>query len=107
MSNRKPIRRALLSVYDKDRLVEIGKALAAAKVEIAEKKFRLVHAHFLDEEEDRSTPRSLSRVQSRARMYSEDSATPDETGMSWHTALEIGKMLAEQSDDLHGSFVLV
>jgi len=34
MSNRRPIRRALLSVYDKDRLVEIGKALAAAKVEI-------------------------------------------------------------------------
>jgi len=34
MSNRKPIRRALLSVYDKDRLLEIGKALAVAKVEI-------------------------------------------------------------------------
>jgi len=34
MSNRKPIRRALLSVYDKERLVEIGKALRAAKVEI-------------------------------------------------------------------------
>jgi len=34
VTNRKPIRRALLSVYDKDGLVEIGKALAAAKVEI-------------------------------------------------------------------------
>jgi phosphoribosylaminoimidazolecarboxamide formyltransferase/IMP cyclohydrolase len=31
---RKPIRRALVSVYDKDRLVEIGKALSAAGVEI-------------------------------------------------------------------------
>jgi phosphoribosylaminoimidazolecarboxamide formyltransferase / IMP cyclohydrolase len=34
MSDRKPIRRALLSVYDKDRLVEIGNALSKAKVEI-------------------------------------------------------------------------
>ena len=31
---RKPIRRALISVYDKDRLIEIGKALMAAGVEI-------------------------------------------------------------------------
>jgi phosphoribosylaminoimidazolecarboxamide formyltransferase/IMP cyclohydrolase len=31
---RKPIRRALVSVYDKDRLLEIGKALNAAGVEI-------------------------------------------------------------------------
>ena len=31
---RKPIRRALVSVYDKDRLLEIGKALSAAGVEI-------------------------------------------------------------------------
>jgi phosphoribosylaminoimidazolecarboxamide formyltransferase/IMP cyclohydrolase len=31
---RKQIRRALVSVYDKDRLVEIGKALAAAGIEI-------------------------------------------------------------------------
>ena len=30
----KPIRRALVSVYDKDRLVEIGKALSAAGIEI-------------------------------------------------------------------------
>ena len=34
MSNRKPIRRALLSVYDKDRLLEIGMALSKAGVEI-------------------------------------------------------------------------
>ncbi|CAN2216440.1 PurH AICAR transformylase/IMP cyclohydrolase PurH (only IMP cyclohydrolase domain in Aful) [Candidatus Nanopelagicaceae bacterium] len=34
MSDRKPIRRALVSVYDKDRLLELGKALAAANVEI-------------------------------------------------------------------------
>ena len=34
MSNRKPIRRALLSVYDKDRLLEIGKVLTDAKIEI-------------------------------------------------------------------------
>jgi len=34
MSNRKPIRRALLSVYDKDRLLEIGVALSKAGVEI-------------------------------------------------------------------------
>ena len=34
MSNRKPIRRALLSVYDKDRLLEIGAALSNAGVEI-------------------------------------------------------------------------
>jgi phosphoribosylaminoimidazolecarboxamide formyltransferase/IMP cyclohydrolase len=34
MSNRKPIRRALLSVYDKDRLLEIGAALSEAGVEI-------------------------------------------------------------------------
>jgi phosphoribosylaminoimidazolecarboxamide formyltransferase/IMP cyclohydrolase len=34
MSNRKPIRRALLSVYDKDRLIEIGTALSNAGVEI-------------------------------------------------------------------------
>jgi phosphoribosylaminoimidazolecarboxamide formyltransferase/IMP cyclohydrolase len=34
MSNRKPIRRALLSVYDKDRLLEIGTALSKAGVEI-------------------------------------------------------------------------
>jgi phosphoribosylaminoimidazolecarboxamide formyltransferase/IMP cyclohydrolase len=34
MSDRKPIRRALVSVYDKDRLLELGAALAAAKVEI-------------------------------------------------------------------------
>jgi phosphoribosylaminoimidazolecarboxamide formyltransferase/IMP cyclohydrolase len=31
---RKPIRRALVSVYDKDRLIEIGKALSTAGVEI-------------------------------------------------------------------------
>ena len=31
---RKPIRRALVSVYDKDRLLEIGKALSSAGVEI-------------------------------------------------------------------------
>ena len=34
MSNRKPIRRALISVYDKDRLLEIGTALSKAGVEI-------------------------------------------------------------------------
>ena len=34
MSDRKPIRRALVSVYDKDRLLELGSALAAADVEI-------------------------------------------------------------------------
>ena len=34
MSNRKPIRRALLSVYDKDRLLEIGNALSKCGVEI-------------------------------------------------------------------------
>ena len=34
MSERKAIRRALLSVYDKSRLVEIGKALKDADVEI-------------------------------------------------------------------------
>ena len=34
MSNRKPIRRALLSVYDKDRLLEIGSALIKCGVEI-------------------------------------------------------------------------
>ena len=34
MSDRKVIRRALVSVYDKDRLLEIGAALAAAHVEI-------------------------------------------------------------------------
>lgn len=34
MSDRKPIRRALVSVYDKTRLVEIGNALQAAGVEI-------------------------------------------------------------------------
>jgi len=31
---RKPIRRALVSVYDKDRLIEIGKALSSASIEI-------------------------------------------------------------------------
>ena len=31
---RKPIRRALVSVYDKDRLIEIGKALSSADIEI-------------------------------------------------------------------------
>ena len=34
MTNRKPIRRALLSVYDKDRLLELGQALSTAGVEI-------------------------------------------------------------------------
>ena len=34
MSDRKVIRRALLSVYDKDRLLEIGTALNTAGVEI-------------------------------------------------------------------------
>jgi phosphoribosylaminoimidazolecarboxamide formyltransferase/IMP cyclohydrolase len=34
MSDRKPIRRALLSVYDKDRLLELGQVLADANVEI-------------------------------------------------------------------------
>ena len=34
MSNRKPIRRALVSVYDKDRLLELGKVLSEAGVEI-------------------------------------------------------------------------
>ena len=34
MSERKTIRRALVSVYDKDRLVEVGNTLAAAGVEI-------------------------------------------------------------------------
>jgi len=34
MSNRKPIRRALLSVYDKNRLLEIGAALSKVGVEI-------------------------------------------------------------------------
>jgi phosphoribosylaminoimidazolecarboxamide formyltransferase/IMP cyclohydrolase len=34
MSNRKPIRRALVSVYNKDRLVEVGAALNNAGVEV-------------------------------------------------------------------------
>ncbi len=34
MSERKPIRRALLSVYDKDRLLELGQVLSGAGVEI-------------------------------------------------------------------------
>jgi phosphoribosylaminoimidazolecarboxamide formyltransferase/IMP cyclohydrolase len=34
MSDRKPIRRALLSVYDKDRLLELGRVLRDAEVEI-------------------------------------------------------------------------
>jgi phosphoribosylaminoimidazolecarboxamide formyltransferase/IMP cyclohydrolase len=34
MADRKPIRRALISVYDKARLVEIGKVLSDAGVEI-------------------------------------------------------------------------
>ena len=34
MSNRKQVRRALISVYNKNRLEEIGKALSAAGVEI-------------------------------------------------------------------------
>ncbi|MTA02237.1 MAG: bifunctional phosphoribosylaminoimidazolecarboxamide formyltransferase/IMP cyclohydrolase, partial [Actinobacteria bacterium] len=34
MSERKPIRRALVSVYDKDRLLELGQALVDANVEI-------------------------------------------------------------------------
>jgi phosphoribosylaminoimidazolecarboxamide formyltransferase/IMP cyclohydrolase len=34
MSDRKPIRRALLSVYDKDRLLELGQVLSEAGVEI-------------------------------------------------------------------------
>ena len=34
MAERKPIRRALISVYDKDRLLEIGRVLADAGVEI-------------------------------------------------------------------------
>jgi phosphoribosylaminoimidazolecarboxamide formyltransferase/IMP cyclohydrolase len=34
MTDRKPIRRALVSVYDKDRLLELGRALAEANVEI-------------------------------------------------------------------------
>jgi phosphoribosylaminoimidazolecarboxamide formyltransferase/IMP cyclohydrolase len=34
MANRKPIRRALVSVYDKERLLELGKCLAGAGVEI-------------------------------------------------------------------------
>ena len=34
MSDRKPIRRALVSVYDKDRLLELGAALTGAGVEI-------------------------------------------------------------------------
>ena len=34
MSDRKKIRRALISVYDKSRLVEIGKALSAAGIQI-------------------------------------------------------------------------
>ena len=34
MADRKVIRRALLSVYDKDRLVEIGTAMASAGIEI-------------------------------------------------------------------------
>jgi phosphoribosylaminoimidazolecarboxamide formyltransferase/IMP cyclohydrolase len=34
MSDRKAIRRALVSVYDKDRLLELGKLLTDAKIEI-------------------------------------------------------------------------
>ena len=34
MANRKPIRRALVSVYDKVRLLELGKVLVEAGVEI-------------------------------------------------------------------------
>jgi len=34
MANRKPIRRALVSVYDKDRLLELGKILTDAGIEI-------------------------------------------------------------------------
>ena len=34
MSDRKKIRRALISVYDKSRLEEIGKALSAAGIQI-------------------------------------------------------------------------
>ena len=34
MADRKPIRRALVSVYDKDRLIELGTALSKAEIEI-------------------------------------------------------------------------
>ncbi len=34
IAERKPIRRALVSVYDKDRLIELGTVLAGAGVEI-------------------------------------------------------------------------
>ena len=34
MTDRKVIRRALVSVYDKDRLLELGKVLTEAKIEI-------------------------------------------------------------------------
>ena len=34
MADRKPIRRALVSVYDKDRLLELGAALSKAGIEI-------------------------------------------------------------------------
>ena len=34
MTDRKAIRRALVSVYDKDRLLELGKVLTDAKIEI-------------------------------------------------------------------------
>ena len=34
MADRKPIRRALVSVYDKDRLLELGAALSKTGIEI-------------------------------------------------------------------------
>ena len=44
MSDRKIIRRALISVYDKSRLEEIGKALSAAGIQIVST-FKVINSH--------------------------------------------------------------
>jgi len=92
MSDRKKIRRALISVYDKSRLEEIGKALSAASVEILS---------------TGSTAKTLAAAGVAVAEVSSVTGFPEIMGgrvKTLHPSIHSG-ILADQSNDEHMSAI--
>jgi phosphoribosylaminoimidazolecarboxamide formyltransferase/IMP cyclohydrolase len=92
MNNRKQVRRALISVYDKNRLGEIGKALSAAGVEILS---------------TGSTARTLTAAGVKCTEVSEVTAFPEILGgrvKTLHPTIHSG-ILADQNNPEHMSTI--
>jgi phosphoribosylaminoimidazolecarboxamide formyltransferase/IMP cyclohydrolase len=92
MNNRKQVRRALISVYDKNRLEEIGKALSAAGVEILS---------------TGSTARTLTAAGIKCTEVSEVTGFPEILGgrvKTLHPTIHSG-ILADQNNPEHMSAI--